>query len=60
MKSTLWRFAALVVLGASLSGCGQDANDIEQPQPPVEATAAAEPTIDPRLQTTSLPQQGSD
>ncbi len=61
MKLTRWgRLAAILLLGASLTNCGQDTNDTGQPQPVVEMTAVAEPTLDPRLETTSLPQQGSD
>ncbi len=55
-----WRLAALLLLGASLASCGQGNNDLGQPLVPGEATTLVEPTLDPRLQTTSLPQQGSD
>ncbi len=50
----------LLFLAAMLSGCGQTENDTGQPQPNLETATAAEPTPDPRLQTTSLPQHGSD
>ncbi len=55
-----WGLAVLLILAATLSGCGQTGNDTGQPQPNVETASAAEPTPDPRLQTTSLPQHGSD
>ena len=54
------KLAALLLLGTSLASCGQGVNDIGEPLAPGEATTLVEPTLDPRLQTTSLPQQGSD
>lgn len=55
-----WRLAALLLLGVSLASCGLGVNDIGEPLVPGEATTLVEPTLDPRIQTTSLPQQGSD
>ena len=49
------RIIVLLVLGAALADCGQGGDRTVQPAAPT-----IEPTLDPRLQTTSLPQHGSD
>ena len=55
-----WGIAVVLSLAAALAGCGQAENDTGQPQLNMETASAVEPTPDPRLQTTSLPQHGSD
>ncbi len=52
--------AVLLFLAAMLTGCGQTENNTGQPQPNLETATVVEPTPDPMLQTTSLPQHGSD
>jgi hypothetical protein len=50
----------VLVLGATLAGCGQTATEIAPLQPTVEVAGEATPSPDSRLQSVPLPQQGSD
>ena len=51
---------ALLLLGAALTGCGDTAEGPGQPAAPMISPAVVEPTVDPLLQATSLPQHGAD
>lgn len=55
-----WWPVALLVLGAALTSCRDLADGTAQPAAPVISPAAVEPTADPLLQATSLPQHGDD
>lgn len=54
------RLVALLLLGATLVSCDQAAGETGQPGAPISEATPSPPTPDPLLQTTSLPQHGSD